>query len=284
MEYSHRYCAYPNDGVAAALHRHIDIHRQAYNHTRWEYTTLPEDTDTIGSAYKHHDRLTDWKDDYPLFSEVHSKALQRTVTRFYNNLSILKEKKKKGYTVGWLNWKSPREYQSITYSQSGFKLKNTSGQTATLWLSKIGDIPLRYHRPLPDEATIKEVTVKHETTGEWFVSFALDVDGEHLPDKKPIDEIEPSDCVGVDLGSPTTFTLVTASLSGGWTLNPSTNADGTHSERCLVVNIRARTGRTNASESRRLHVGFVGKYWTSNINSRHGLSPSTMRCSLRIWT
>jgi hypothetical protein len=94
MEYSHRYCAYPNDGVAAALHRHIDIHRQAYNHTRWEYTTLPEDTDTIGSAYKHHDRLTDWKDDYPLFSEVHSKALQRTVTRFYNNLSILKEKRR----------------------------------------------------------------------------------------------------------------------------------------------------------------------------------------------
>jgi putative transposase len=50
----------------------------------------------------------------------------------------------------------------MTYSQSGFELKNTSGQHTTLWLSKIGDISIRYHRPLPEDATIKEVTVKHE--------------------------------------------------------------------------------------------------------------------------
>jgi putative transposase len=200
MEYTHRYRAHPNSEVAAELHRHINIHRQAYNYTRHEYTNLPDNTDAIGSAYKHHNRLTDWKDDYPVFGDVHSKALQRTVTRFYDNLSNLKNKKDAGYDVGWLKWKSPREYRSMTYSQSGFELKNTSGQTATLWLSKIGDIPLRYHRDIPAEATIKEVTVKHETIGEWFVSFALDVNDDHLPEKTPVDELEASGCVGVDLG------------------------------------------------------------------------------------
>jgi len=113
-------------------------------------------------VYKHHDRLRDWKDDYPVFGEVHSRALQRTVSRFYDNLSNLNEKKENGYKVGRLRWKAPREYQSMTYSQSGFELKNTSGQHTTLWLSKIGDISIRYHRPLPEDATIKEVTVKHE--------------------------------------------------------------------------------------------------------------------------
>lgn len=162
MEYSHRYPVYPTQQVAERLEHHIDIHRQAYNYTRYEHTYV--DADTIGSAYKHHDRLPDWKDEFPVFKDVHSKALQRTVTRFYQNLSNLKTKKENGHTVGMLKWKAPTEYQSMTYSQSGFELKNTSGRHATLWLSKIGDIRIRYYREIPDEVSIKEVTVKKEAT------------------------------------------------------------------------------------------------------------------------
>ncbi|TYL36154.1 transposase [Natronococcus pandeyae] len=201
MWYDYRYRAYPDQtGVTAEVERHIDIHRQAYNHTRYEYTTLDTDTQNVGTAYQHHKRLPDWKDMWPIFSEVHSKALQKTVKRFYDNLGILSEKKKNGHNVGWLKWKSPREYQSITYSQSGFELNNTSGRTATLWLSKIGDVSIRYHRPLPDNVTIKEVTLKKETTGEWYVTFGLDVEDTALPEKLDVDDLDIEDCVGVDLG------------------------------------------------------------------------------------
>jgi putative transposase len=200
MEYTHRYRAYPDREVAAELRRHIDIHRQAYNYVRYEYETLPDGTETIGSAYKHHSRLPTWKDEFPLFGEVNSKALQRTVTRFYHNLSNLTAQKANGGTVGKLTWKSPREFQSMTYSQSGFELKDTSGRHATLWLSKIGDISLRYHRDIPANASIKEVTIKAESTGEWFVSFGLEVDDEHLPEKPSKAELDEADCVGIDLG------------------------------------------------------------------------------------
>ncbi|MBS3760306.1 MAG: transposase, partial [Halodesulfurarchaeum sp.] len=198
MEYSHRYHAHPTQEVAERLDNHIDIHRQAYNYTRYEYENV--NADEVGSAYKHHDRLTDWKDEYPVFKEVHSKALQRTVTRFYQNLSNLSKQKENGNKVGMLKWKPPREYQSITYSQSGFELKNTSGRRATLWLSKIGDIKIRYHRDIPDEADIKEVTVKKETTGEWFVSFGLETDDADLPEKPGVDSLDTSNSVGIDLG------------------------------------------------------------------------------------
>ncbi|WP_435066078.1 RNA-guided endonuclease InsQ/TnpB family protein [Halobaculum sp. EA56] len=199
MEYSHRYPAYPTQQVAAELERHIDIHRQAYNYTLYEYEHV--DADNIGSAYKHHYRLPDWKDEFPVFSEVNSKTLQRTVTRFYDNLSNLKDQKENGRKVGKLKWKSPREFQSMTYSQSGFELKNTSGRRATLWLSKIGDIKIRYHREIPGEADIKEVTVKKETTGNWFVSFGLETDDADLPEKPNIGSLDASNSVGVDLGT-----------------------------------------------------------------------------------
>jgi len=198
MEYSHRYHAYPTQEVADQLDYHIDVHRQAYNYTLYEYENT--DADDIGSAYKHHSRLPDWKTEFPVFSDVNSKALQRTVTRFYQNLAGLSEQKQNGNTVGKLTWKSPRDYQSMTYSQSGFELKNTSGRTATLWLSKIGDIKLRYHREIPGEAAIKEVTIKKETTGEWFVSFGLETDEADLPKKPNVETLDTSNSVGIDLG------------------------------------------------------------------------------------
>lgn len=198
MEYSHRYPAFPTRKVAAELERHIDLHRQAYNHTRYEYEHI--DADNIGSAYKHHYRLPDWKQEFPVFSEVNAKALQRTVTRFYQNLSSLSEKKRNGGTVGMLKWKSPREFQSMTYSQHGFELKNTSGRNATLWLSKIGDITIRYHREIPENAAIKEVTIKKEIAGDWFVSFGLEVDEADLPEKPALDSLDAGNSVGIDLG------------------------------------------------------------------------------------
>jgi putative transposase len=201
MWYDYRFRAYPDrTGVTAEVERHIDIHRQAYNHTCHEYNVLDTDDGNIGSAYQHQKRLTEWKNEWPVFSKVHSKALQKTVERFYDNLSTLSDKKAKGHKVGWLKWKSPREYQSVTYSQSGFELKNTSGRTATLWLSKIGDIPIRYHRPIPDSAIIKEVTIKKETTGEWYVTFGLEVEDATLPEKPGVDDLNVEDCVGIDLG------------------------------------------------------------------------------------
>jgi len=88
----------------------------------------------------------------------------------------------------------------MAFSQSGFELKNTSGRHATLWLSKIGDIKIRYHRDIPNEADIKEVTVKKKTTGKWFVSFGLEIDDADLPEKLDVDSLNTNNTVGIDLG------------------------------------------------------------------------------------
>ena len=88
----------------------------------------------------------------------------------------------------------------MTFSQSGFELKNTSGRRATVELSKIGDLKIRYHRDIPNEADIKEVTIKNETTGEWFVSFGLETDEADLPEKPDVDSLDASNSVGIDLG------------------------------------------------------------------------------------
>jgi putative transposase len=64
--------------------------------------------------------------------------------RLAHNVKALGKLKEQGYKVGELKWKSPREFRSFTYNQSGFELDKKSGQPV-LSLSKLADIPIRLH-------------------------------------------------------------------------------------------------------------------------------------------
>jgi putative transposase len=200
MEHSHRYQAYPTQEVAAELEHHLNVHRQLYNHVRWDYENNPEDDNP--SEYDQNNKLPKWKRKWPLFSELHSKAAQATVARFHRNLSNLRKKKEKGYKVGRLKRQVPRDYRSVTYNQSGFDLDEKRGRDrfAYVRFSKIGWVKIRYHRPIPDHAIIKEVTFKKETTGEWFVSFGLETDDSDLPEKPDVASLDASNSIGIDLG------------------------------------------------------------------------------------
>ncbi|QSG14958.1 Transposable element [Halapricum desulfuricans] len=199
MEYSHRYRAYPTDEVAERLEYQLDVHRQLYNHIRWDYTNSPEDEKP--SEYDQNNKLPEWKRKWPIFSKLHSKAAQATVARFHWNLSNLSKKKEKGYKVGRLKRQTPRDYRSVTYNQSGFDLDEKRGcdRFAYVRFSKIGWVKIRYSRAIPDRATMKEVTFKKERTGEWFVSFGLETDDADLPEKPDVDSLDTSNSVGIDL-------------------------------------------------------------------------------------
>jgi putative transposase len=65
----------------------------------------------------------------------------------------------------------------------------------TLKLSKIGDIPVVLHRPIPEGSVIKQATIVSKADG-WYVSFALE--DNTVPVSLPVDEIK-SAC-GIDVG------------------------------------------------------------------------------------
>ena len=163
--------------------------------------------------------------------KLHSKVLQKVVQRLYDNLSTLSGRKENGHHVGTLNWKAPGEYRSFTYSQSGFKLKNTSGRTR-LWLSKLGDIPLTFHRDLPDDAEIKTVTVKQELTGKWYAILGVET-----PDDPPEKPENPEQWVGIDVGI----------------LKYAHDTDGTAVESLDLSDERERLERAQRDLSRKRH-------------------------------
>ena len=68
-----------------------------------------------------------------------------------------------------------------------------------LRLEKLGWFKIRANRRVPPAEDINEVILKKQATGEWYVSLVVD-DAVQSREKPAIDEIEPDDCIGVDVG------------------------------------------------------------------------------------
>ncbi|WP_433632026.1 RNA-guided endonuclease InsQ/TnpB family protein [Halomicrococcus sp. NG-SE-24] len=194
MYYSYKYRLKPSDAHREELDRHRDICRQTYNHFRHRLGEYRQEHGELPSMTSLRSELPDLKKWWNDLTDVYSKVLQTVVERLFDNLKGLSALKQKGYGVGILKWKPPREFRSFTYSQSGFKLDKKGGRTL-LCLSKLGDIPIRLHREIPNDAKLKQVTLKKEPTGEWYATFGVELDRE--PPTKPEN---PERCVGIDVG------------------------------------------------------------------------------------
>jgi len=201
VEKTFKYAATPEDDeTATAAWADIQTCREVYNHAlTQEYRPRPE---YDKPSYRDmQNKLTDWKDTWPEWGTAYSKCLQMAVRRIKQSENVLESLKSRGYNVGRLKWKAPREFRSIVYNQSGFDVDYNTGRAghATVNFSKIGDFHLNYHRPLPDEGEITQVILKKEKTGDWTVSIVVDYDPEY-PERPAVEDISPEETVGIDLG------------------------------------------------------------------------------------
>ncbi len=204
MEYSPKYRLFPSTTQRESLDWTRNIVRQTYNHALHEFNKIPEEDGTLRQrVWQVRDDLPSLKQQWTDLKQVYSTVLQKAVERIRTNINNLGKLKAKGYEVGSLNWKKPREYRSFTYRQSGFELDKKSGpkNRAILRLKKVRgetlEIPIRLHRNLPEHDAIKEVTVKKEPTGAWYSSFCISTEE---PEKPDVDDIDAEDTVGIDLG------------------------------------------------------------------------------------
>mgnify|MGYP000117774692 CR=1 FL=1 len=194
MNYNYRYRLYPTDEQREALAWTLDTCRQVYNH----FLKRLNDADEVPSEYAEKNTLPDLKREWTELQNVHSKVLQVVVERLYDNLRTLSAQKQNGYRVGALRWKGAGWYKSFTYSQSGFKFIETDTRRDRLRLSKIGEIPIAYHRNVPENATIKQVCIKRDASGKWYATFGIEIDEQ--PEKPAPETIGPEDAVGIDVG------------------------------------------------------------------------------------
>ena len=199
MKHTLRFRVYLSDDVASEAWRHIDILRQIRNHAVRDY--YRSDYNNRPSDYDQHNTFTDWTERWSIFAEPSQHAAQQAISQIHSDLVTLQERRNNGSDVGRLQWQAKGEFRSVSYNQSSrFNVDHNTGDNrfVRLRVEKIGWFKIRADRDIPPVDEIDKVILKKETTGEWYVSLVTTV--EDTPDKPPLSQIEPQNCVGVDLG------------------------------------------------------------------------------------
>lgn len=182
---THKFRLYPNKHIGNKFLETLEICRQGYNTFLGELNNQKVIDKSLIQGIIPGMKICDSR-----FEKVHSKALQYEVYKLFSNLRGLSATKNKGKKVGALRFKGKGVFKTFTYNQSGFRIDYKNRRNQILWLSKIGNIPIRCHRKV--EGKIKQITIKHFPSGKWY-AFVIE-DGVKL--QKTIN----NKVIGIDLG------------------------------------------------------------------------------------
>jgi putative transposase len=130
------------------------------------------------SYFKLANLLKPWKIQDPELGTVHSQVLQDVMIRVDLAFKAFFKRIKNGDTPGYPRFRSKFRYDSFNYRQSGFNIHTGD---STLYLSKIGRVPIVLHRPLAS-GKIKNCTITRSSTDKWYASIIVDINkSKNLP-------------------------------------------------------------------------------------------------------
>jgi len=187
MHKSYRYRIYPTKSQRSVLDQNLELCRQVYNDTLALRKNAYEKDGKSISLYETNSILVSWKAQRPELKQVYSQVLQNVQGRVDLAFKAFFRRVKSGEEPGYPRFKGYGRYDSITYKQLGFGIKD-----GKLHLAKIGDIKIKLHRPI--EGTIKTCTIRRMPTGKWFACFSVEIEDTSLPPWKD------GAVVGIDVG------------------------------------------------------------------------------------
>jgi putative transposase len=178
---------YPTKSQKTKMEQTLDLCRWTYNKTLEIRKTAWENEGKSLNKYETNNMLPEWKEDKPELKEVFSQVLQNVHERVDLALKAFFRRVKSGEKPGYPRFRGKGWYDSFTYPQKGFKV-----DSGKVYLSKIGDIKIKLHRPI--EGKIKRLTVRRAATGKWFACFSVELED---PPKPPWKD---GSLVGIDVG------------------------------------------------------------------------------------
>jgi putative transposase len=191
---AYKFRIYPTKSQTTKMEQTLDLCRWTYNKTLEIRKNAWEKEGKSLSKYETNNMLPEWKEDKPELKVVFSQVLQNVHERVDLALKAFFRRVKTGEKPGYPRFRGKGWYDSFTYPQKGFKI-----DSGKLYLSKIGSIKIKLHRPI--EGRIKRLTVRRTTIGKWFACFSVELEDNPKPPWKD------GSLVGIDVGLESFATL-----------------------------------------------------------------------------
>lgn len=171
------------------------------NRTRCQVDRCSRECEPIGEIPEKVDYYTQalllrqTKELFPEYKNIYADCQQQNLMRLDKAWKRWLIPDKNGKRGGLPRFKKRGDICSITFPRVN-SLKAGAHLTGNiLKLSKIGEIEVVLHRPIPDGFEIKQATILRKADG-WYVSFSLE--DKTVPTALPIDEIKTA--TGIDVG------------------------------------------------------------------------------------
>ena len=183
-----KYRFYPSKSQKSNIDNQLSMCRHLYNWSLKERVDTYE-TDQKRVTYKEQQNaLPKLKEDRPWFKGVYSQVLQNVLKRLDLGMQSFFRRVKAGETPGFPKFRKKGDWDSLTYPQ----MTTLPDSKGFLKVPKIGDIKLKYHRLIPQKATVKTVTIKKEGH-KFFCIFSCEI-------PFTVEPKMPKTFIGLDLG------------------------------------------------------------------------------------
>jgi len=191
MRKNFKYRMYPSKKQVKQLNASLGACRFVWNNFLAERKTKYEKEKISLSLYDQLNTLPHLKKQYLFLKNAHSQCLQNVGTRIELAFQAFFRRIKAGETPGFPRFKSAHRFHSLTFPQYGNGCKLASdGKTTSVCLSKIGSVPIKYHREIV--GIPKTINISRTPTGKWFISISCEY--------KPLPLPTLNNSVGLDMG------------------------------------------------------------------------------------
>lgn len=212
---NYKYRLYPNRTQERLLHNARFYGFRVYNDALdlrtlyWQEEAENISRFDIEKFFGQQRQLTDYGEGMLPYDTV-----AKIIKRMYDAEKGFFTKRKKGDEhAGKPRYKPLRNFRSVPFRCGQGSIEGRSGSRrdakiisirenwCRLWLRSIGEVRMRYERPIPDDARLLQVLVKFEKDEKWYAVFSVEMPIE-------IEDFE-GKAVGVDVGIANLITLST---------------------------------------------------------------------------
>ena len=179
-----KYRLYPNRKQREILAAHLDMCRELYNAALQERIESYKTTRKGVTWLQQQAQLPAIKEIRPEFKGVHAHTLQAVLIRLNRSFQNFFRRVKRGETPGFPRFKGRNRFNSLVFTPTAFKVQGDH-----VAISKVGNIKIKMHRPLP-EAT--GTLFLKQICGAWYACFSCEIAPQPYP--KSTEEI------GIDVG------------------------------------------------------------------------------------
>jgi putative transposase len=212
MLLTYQYRLQPNPQQAATLSHWGELLRRHWNYAlgqRLDYlrrtrcsvdrcSLISEPIGEIPNKVDYYSQAADLKETkqlFPEYKDIYADCQQQNLMRLDKAWKRWLVPDKMGKRGGKPRFKKQGDICSFTFPRVNNPKAGAHLIDSNLKLSKIGEIPVILHRPIPVGFEVKQATIISKADG-WYVSFSLE--DNTVPVPLPVDEIK-SAC-GIDVG------------------------------------------------------------------------------------